>query len=184
MKKLYFLDDEERQRILNIHESATKRQYLSEQSMFSAGQGGYAIPTQNNAPKVSPKVAPKVAPIASPKVVPTASPKVASIASPKVAPKVAQNKQLAARRQQIISHTQTTTKSIQKLLGLTETGVMDSSLLQKINEKLNGNPQTPRPQVEPLQQLTPAGIKPPQLTTMSPEQLTAGLQQKVAGLKQ
>ena len=32
MKKLYFLDEEERQRILNIHESATKRQYLSEQA--------------------------------------------------------------------------------------------------------------------------------------------------------
>jgi hypothetical protein len=32
MKKLYFLDEEEKQRILNIHESATKRQYLSEQS--------------------------------------------------------------------------------------------------------------------------------------------------------
>jgi hypothetical protein len=31
MKKLYFLDEEERQRILNIHESATKRQYLKEQ---------------------------------------------------------------------------------------------------------------------------------------------------------
>lgn len=30
MKKLYFLDEEERQRILNIHESATKRQYLKE----------------------------------------------------------------------------------------------------------------------------------------------------------
>lgn len=31
MKQLYFLDEEERQRILNIHESATKRHYLSEQ---------------------------------------------------------------------------------------------------------------------------------------------------------
>ena len=30
MKKLYFLDEEEKQRILNIHESATKRQYLME----------------------------------------------------------------------------------------------------------------------------------------------------------
>ena len=32
MKKLYFLDEEEKQRILNIHESATKRQYLPEQN--------------------------------------------------------------------------------------------------------------------------------------------------------
>ena len=30
MKKLYFLDEEEKNRILNIHEGATKRQYLSE----------------------------------------------------------------------------------------------------------------------------------------------------------
>lgn len=30
MKKLYFLDEEEKNRILNIHEGATKKQYLSE----------------------------------------------------------------------------------------------------------------------------------------------------------
>jgi hypothetical protein len=30
MKKLYFLDEEEKNRILNLHESATKKQYLSE----------------------------------------------------------------------------------------------------------------------------------------------------------
>jgi hypothetical protein len=32
MKKLYFLDEEEKNRILNLHESATKRQYLGEQT--------------------------------------------------------------------------------------------------------------------------------------------------------
>jgi hypothetical protein len=31
MKKLYFLNEEEKNRILNLHESATKRQYLGEQ---------------------------------------------------------------------------------------------------------------------------------------------------------
>jgi hypothetical protein len=31
MKKLYFLDDEEKNRILNLHENATKKQYLSEE---------------------------------------------------------------------------------------------------------------------------------------------------------
>jgi hypothetical protein len=31
MKQLYFLDEEEKNRILNLHESATKRHYLSEQ---------------------------------------------------------------------------------------------------------------------------------------------------------
>ena len=36
MKKLYFLDEEERNRILNIHETATKNQYLNEQ--VSIGQ--------------------------------------------------------------------------------------------------------------------------------------------------
>jgi hypothetical protein len=35
MKKLYFLDEEEKQRILNIHESATKRQYLGEAPMVN-----------------------------------------------------------------------------------------------------------------------------------------------------
>ena len=33
MKKLYFLDEEEKNRVLNLHESATKRQYLSEQTL-------------------------------------------------------------------------------------------------------------------------------------------------------
>ena len=32
MKKLYFLDEEEKGRILNLHESATKKQYLSEET--------------------------------------------------------------------------------------------------------------------------------------------------------
>jgi hypothetical protein len=32
MKQLYFLDEEEKNRILNLHESATKRHYLSEQA--------------------------------------------------------------------------------------------------------------------------------------------------------
>jgi hypothetical protein len=36
MKKLYFLDEEERNRILNIHETATKRQYLDE--LWGIGQ--------------------------------------------------------------------------------------------------------------------------------------------------
>jgi hypothetical protein len=50
MKKLYFLNEEEKNRILNLHESATKRQYLSEQQ----GQGetqkiGNAIDGSNTA---------------------------------------------------------------------------------------------------------------------------------------
>jgi hypothetical protein len=34
MKKLYFLNEEEKNRILNLHENATKRQYLGEQNQF------------------------------------------------------------------------------------------------------------------------------------------------------
>jgi len=33
MKKLYFLNEEEKNRILNLHENATKRQYLGEQPL-------------------------------------------------------------------------------------------------------------------------------------------------------
>jgi len=43
MKKLYFLNEEEKNRILNLHESATKRQYLSEQNNFFNDQ----LKTQN-----------------------------------------------------------------------------------------------------------------------------------------
>ena len=96
-------------------------------------------------------------------------------------------KKLQQYKQQIITNTSNTTKQIQKFLGLPETGIMDSGLLQKINEKLNGKPQeapkadvTTQPKAEPLQQLTPAGVKTTQLTTMTPEQLSAGLQQKAA----
>jgi len=63
---------------------------------------------------------------------------------------------------------------------------MDTGLLQKINDKLNGKPQEapkddvvtqPRPQVEPLQSLKPTGVVQQQLTTQNPEQLAAGLKQ-------
>ena len=49
MKKLYFLDDEERQRILNIHESATKRHYLKEQEDNQTRKDANAIDSVNNA---------------------------------------------------------------------------------------------------------------------------------------
>jgi hypothetical protein len=42
MKKLYFLDEEEKGRILNLHESATKNQYLSEAN--EPGGAGYVAP--------------------------------------------------------------------------------------------------------------------------------------------
>jgi len=38
MKKLYYLDEEEKNRILNLHESRTKNQYLNEQSYGGVSQ--------------------------------------------------------------------------------------------------------------------------------------------------
>ena len=39
MKKLYFLNEEESKRILNLHKEATKKQYLSEQELDEADMG-------------------------------------------------------------------------------------------------------------------------------------------------
>jgi hypothetical protein len=229
MKKLYFLDEEEKNRILNIHESATKRQYLSEQ--FGVGQS-YTSPSEltaikNNKTKqntgfgnvqptndVNPLSAKNLGftpkqntQIPNPQerqtnitklycglkngIITTGkytnvkwnnyvsdwkvTPNEIEIAK-KTCPK---SNNLQQYRQQVVDKTNENTKAIQKLLGLPETGVMDSSLLQKINEKLNGKPQE-APKSEPLQQLTPSGVKTSQLTTMTPEQLSTGLQQKAA----
>jgi hypothetical protein len=165
MKKLYFLNEEEKNRILNLHESATKRQYLGEQ---------YQLP-------FGPQMAPNPYQIALDKM---------KSDSKAAADKAAVNKKTSQdkAKKQIVTKTTDTTKQIQALLGLTETGVMDSGLLQKINDKLNGKPQEasksdvatqPRPKVEPLQtSLKPVGVVQQQLTTPSPEQITAGLQQQ------
>ena len=191
MKKLYFLDDEEKNRILSIHENATKRQYLSEQSVIGAPNQGM-ITTTNNTPKVAPKVAPKAAAdkaVADKAVADKAAADKAAADKAAADKKTTEDKakKIQQYRQQIITKTSDTTKQIQKFLGLSETGVMDSGLLQKINEKLNGKPQeapkadvTTQPKVEPLQQLPASGVKTSQLATMTPEQLTAGLQQKAA----
>ena len=183
MKKLYFLDEEEKNRILNLHESATKRQYLSEQITLPFG----------------PQIAPNPYQIALDKMKSDSKAAADKAAADKAAAdkaaadKAAANKKttedkakkVQQYRQQIITKTSDTTKQIQALLGLEKTGSMDSGLLQKINDKLNGKPQEtpksdvatqPRPQVEPLQtSLKPAGVVQQQLTTPSPEQLTAGL---------
>jgi hypothetical protein len=45
---------------------------------------------------------------------------------------------VSTKKQQIITKTTDTTKEIQALLGLQKTGNMDTGLLQKINDKLNG----------------------------------------------
>ena len=161
MKKLYFLDEEEKQRILNIHESATKRHYLSEQQKPSQAELDKrearwktdlkCVPAQRNANKTvrldkttsydingvryfndgikitSDK---KRAPYSCATEFKT------TVSTEDKAKKVQQYKQ------QVVTKTSDTTKQIQKLLGLPETGNMDSGLLQKINDKLNGGQQT------------------------------------------
>ena len=204
MKKLYFLNEEEKNRILSLHESAAKRQYLSEENQFLFPQmenpyqtaldkmksdGKAKLNSQERQTNINKVYCGlnngvitggtwkdrkwdeyvKTYKISSNEIQ----------AAKKSCPKTNQTKQNSGNRQQIISQTENNTKAIQKLLKLPETGIMDTTLLQKINEALNGGGQQsqPRPQVEPIQQLTPAGVKTQQLTTMSPEQLTAGLQQ-------
>ena len=46
MKKLYFLNEEESNRILNLHKDATKRQYLTENNkkLITEGTGAYSSP--------------------------------------------------------------------------------------------------------------------------------------------
>jgi hypothetical protein len=255
MKKLYFLDEEEKNRILNIHESATKRQYLSEQNPVQLPPNPYQKPLDtmkgeanwkgkyscvrnqgvkptkltdgssmyvingveyyNNGRK---KMADgqmsnyaceteflkegerqtnitKVYCSAKNGLITTGSLKNTKLddyikdftvtnqeieTAKKSCSKTNQTKQSYGNRQQIISQTENNTKAIQKLLKLPETGIIDTTLLEKINEMLNGGGQQsqPRPKVEPVSQLTQQGVTTPQITTMSPEQLTAGLQQQ------
>ena len=64
---------------------------------------------------------------------------------------------LQKRRTEIINKTTENTKQIQKLLGVPETGQMDTGLLNLINTKLKGETQQPRQKLEPIN-LKPAGV--------------------------
>jgi hypothetical protein len=182
MKKLYFLDEEEKQRILNIHESATKRQYLSEQETSPFGN---TSPMDNLNP-LSPKnlipglkrednwkttyscvpsqgVKPTKLSDGSTKYLIngvtyynngrkklangtmtgyTCSTEFKDKSTPNSPSSQDKAKKIQQYKQQVVTKTSDTTKQIQKLLGLPETGNMDSGLLQKINDKLNGGQQT------------------------------------------
>jgi hypothetical protein len=230
MKKLYFLNEEEKNRILNLHQSAIKRQYLGEQQNLPFG----GIPSVDD---VNPLSAKNLIPglkrednwkttyscVPSQGVKPsklsdgstaylisgvtyynngrkklangtmagyTCSTEFKNKSTPNSPSSQDKAKKAQQYKQQVVTKTSDTTKQIQKLLGLPETGNMDSALLQKINDKLNDKPQEapksdvatqPRPKVEPLQtSLKPAEVVQQQLTTPSPEQLTAGLQQQKA----
>ena len=192
MKKLYFLNEEEKQRILNIHESATSRQYLSEQNS-SFGPSPSSIDDIN--PVSNKNLIPGLKRDdnwqTTYSCVPTQGFKPIKLSDGSTAYNIKgviyynngrkklvngtitnytcatefksgvstgdKAKKQQQYKQQIITKTSDTTKQIQKLLGLPETGVMDSSLLQKINEKLN--PQK-RPEVQAINPSTlqPAGL--------------------------
>jgi ribosomal protein L17 len=161
MKKLYFLDEEEKQRILNIHESATKRQYLSEQQKPSQAELDKrearwktdlkCVPAQTNA---KPTV----------RLDKTTSYQIGNIVYYNTGRKAENGKMVDYNcatefkssvstedkakkqqeyKQQVVTKTKENTIAIQKLLGLEQNGIMDSALLQKINDKLNGGQQTP-----------------------------------------
>ena len=179
MKKLYFLNEEEKNRILNLHESATKRQYLGEQKNSSFG----GFPTADDINPLSNK---NLIPglkrednwkttyscVPSQGVKPsklsdgstaylingvtyynngrkklangtmtgyTCSTEFKDKSTPNSPSSQDKAKKAQQYKQQIVTKTSDTTKQIQALLGLTETGVMDSGLLQKINDKLNGS---------------------------------------------
>jgi peptidoglycan hydrolase-like protein with peptidoglycan-binding domain len=51
MKNLFIINEEEKKRILNLHESATKRYYLSEELPFTGNQGYYQKNDKNVASK-------------------------------------------------------------------------------------------------------------------------------------
>jgi len=132
MKKLYFLNEEEKNRILNLHESATKRQYLGEQNQL-------LFPNM---------VSPNPYQIALDKMRSDAKTAADKAASDKAAADKAaadkkttedKAKKVQQYRQQITTKTSDITKQIQSFLKLDPTGVMDTGLLQKINDKLNGS---------------------------------------------
>ena len=143
MKKLYFLDEEEKNRILNLHESATKRQYLSEQ--ISQGQPGdpYVYKLENGKYYFKGKEgttntkAQKYKDWYEAKV-PKAITAIKSLFDKNInVTQTDPNK--AATQTDPNKEVQDITKQIQALLKLDQTGVMDSGLLQIIYDILNGS---------------------------------------------
>ena len=162
MKKLYFLDDEEKQRILNIHESATKRQYLSEQqkpTQAELDKREARWDSDLNCVKKHPKA------IKTVRADNTTSYDINGVRYFNDGIKITSDKKRAPYscatefkttvstedkakkvqqyKQQVVTKTKENTIAIQKFLGLEQNGIMDSALLQKINDKLNGGQQTP-----------------------------------------
>ena len=264
MKKLYFLDEEEKQRILTIHENATKKQYLNEElpgteNSVTLGELDKAIsdPAKKgeriknisrivcslNGDKITAKgsqfngtswvdyvtkfnitsaeeaQAKKLCSTGGDERLYNIAKMACSVdASGKiVAPNSKQNgvmftdyirmykltgeevakaKQLCGKLGNKPASTQSSGKvaskgksnvasiapriqDIQKQLGIQNgTGTLDVASLQAMLSKLNGGEQTARPQVEPLQPMTPAGvIQQPQQIGMNSDQLNAAIKQ-------
>ena len=148
MKKLYFLDEEEKNRILNIHESATKRHYLSEQEGFPATAGTVIDPYGVN------PSAQQYFQKSQQQIVQQQKIQQQKLQQQKLQQQKLQQQNLQKRREQVKSQTDSITKQIQTLLGLEGTGIMDTSLLQTINLKLNGaqpvTSKTTLPQTSPF----------------------------------
>jgi hypothetical protein len=167
MKKIYFLNEEEKNIILNLHQNAIKRQYLGEQpeSRFETQYNKELMSkNQNNTSKAAANKA------AANKAAANKAAANKAAADKAAADKAAADKAAADKKtiedkakkaqqykQQIITKTKNNTIEIQKLLGLEQTGVMDTGLLQLINSKLKGETQQPRQKLEPIN-LTAAGV--------------------------
>ena len=268
MKKLYFLNEEEKNRILNLHENATKRQYLGEatdtpelkiakqfyedgaygpgtnpnnmvnaiQSITSAAQfwkvnelvktlnsdkmdiAGvindefeYTDNDYSSNRKDLDKIIAKLKTLGIGATIKkgnlggylkgtfkiNAQPNKAATdnaatdnAAPDKTTTEDKSKKVQQYKQQIITKTSDTTKQIQALLGLDQTGVMDSGLLQKINDKLNGGG-TSTPASSTPASSTPASSPSPaynfnvdpnigkggiNFNQMTPEQIAQGVQ--------
>ena len=182
MKKLYFLNEEEKNRILNLHENATKRQYLSEQPTkkdfinymlneqrgdgnnnlqeslltpdagtivkniderggpFDIGLKGneLLIKLKDGWESMTTKFGPKVITYLKKKYYNLDHSQGIYDTPENSNPSSSNKNSVSTKKQQIITKTTDTTKQIQALLGLQKTGNMDTGLLQKINDKLNG----------------------------------------------
>jgi hypothetical protein len=169
MKKLYFLDEEEKNRILNIHESATKRQYLSEQAVTSGwspdptGNKTWEYQFKDNSWFARKKGTTQEYNISVDKKY-ARSVGYLNNAYPEAIKTTMSSKDKTKKVQQIVSQTENNTRAIQKLLNLKQTGIMDTTLLQNISKMLNGGGQ----QVQPTQQTTPTSITPAAGTTTPP----------------
>jgi hypothetical protein len=155
MKKIYFVDEEEKRRILSIHESETKRKFLSEAPQIDAAAyawnkypcvvelaktKGVSIKTKDNSYLIDDF---RYFPNGRKGNVKTKAMGNFTCNDPEFKTNTPTGDKTKQQQynQQIVTNTSNTTKKIQELLGLKQTGIMDSLLLQKINEKLNGTVQ-------------------------------------------